>query len=119
MPDRKITKQNQPIGSNVYGKTKTLGKRVAKYCKKDKKLQLGTVWSVDEDNSCRWDKIQYMIRWDDTKYSSLTRNEVCVSIHDFRNLTTRFVFKRNKQAKIPKDGIFHNITLKNPPIKKF
>ena len=46
------------------------------------------------------------------------QNEVCILIHNFRNLTTRFVFKRNKQAKIPKDGIFHNVTLKDPPVKK-
>ena len=96
-----------------------LGKRVAKYCKTDKTLHLGTVASVDKDKSCRWDKIQYMIQWDDTTYSSLTQNEVCISIHDFKNQTTRFDFKRNKQAKIPKDGIFHSVNLKIPPVKKF
>ena len=50
-----------PLAQLSMEKQKTLGKRVAKYCKKDKTLHLGTVASVDKDNSCRWDKIQYMI----------------------------------------------------------
>ena len=118
-PIEKLQNETNPLAQMSMERQETLGKRVAKYYIEDKKLRLGTVVSVDEDDSRRWDKIQYMIRWDDTTYSSLTQNEVCISIDDFRNQTKRFVFKRNKQAKIPKDGIFHNVTLKDPPVKKF
>ena len=117
-PIEKLQNKTNPLAQMSMERRETLGKRVAKYYIEDKKLRLGTVVSVDEDDSRRWDKIQYMIRWDDTTYSSLTQNEVCISIDDFRNQTKRFVFKRNKQAKIPKDGIFHNVTLKDPPVKK-
>ena len=56
---------------------------MAKYCKKDKTLHLGTVASVDKDNSCRWNEIQYMIQWDDNTFFNLTQNEVFNLMHDY------------------------------------
>ena len=117
LPDRKIKNKTNPLAQMSMERQETLGKRVAKYCKKDKILQLGTVASVDKDNSCRWDKIQYMIWWDDNTFFSLTQNEVCISIHDYLKQSTQFVFKRNKKSNA-KDGIFHNVTLKDPLVEK-